>query len=85
MFRGCARDTADHVPRGREGANRTDLSPLAMKEEIKKEIEKKAKDGRLPCATARKIAQDLSVPYREVGKAADELQIKITNCELGCF
>lgn len=56
-----------------------------MNEKIKEEIKKKSADNRLPCAVARKIALDLRVPYREVGKVADELQVKITDCELGCF
>lgn len=58
---------------------------VAMEERIKEEIQKKAANNRLPCAVARKIALDLSVPFKDVGKAADELQVKITNCELGCF
>ncbi len=44
-----------------------------------------ARDGRLPCARARQLAERLNIPYREVGKLADELGIKITQCELGCF
>ncbi len=56
-----------------------------MNEKIKEEIRKKATNDKLPCAVARKIASDLSVPYREVGNAADELKVKITDCELGCF
>jgi DNA-binding transcriptional MocR family regulator len=56
-----------------------------MEDKIREEIKKKAKDNRLPCPLARKIAQELSVSYREVGRAADELKIKITDCELGCF
>ena len=46
---------------------------------------KKAVDSKLPCADARKIAEDLGVPYSEVGAAADELGVKIKNCQLGCF
>ena len=56
-----------------------------MEEKIREEIQKKAKDNRLPCPVARKIAQELSVSYREIGRAADDLNIKITDCELGCF
>lgn len=56
-----------------------------MKEKIKEEIKKRAKNNRLPCPVARKIAQELAVPYKEVGNAADELKVKITGCELGCF
>ncbi len=42
-------------------------------------------DGRISCTAARKIAEELKVPFGEVGKAANELKIKISDCELGCF
>jgi hypothetical protein len=58
---------------------------LFMNKKIAQEIEKKAVDHRLPCPVARKIAKDLAVAYKEVGETADALEIKITNCELGCF
>ena len=56
-----------------------------MEDKIREEITKQAKDNRLPCPVARKIAQELSVSYSAIGKAANELKIKITDCELGCF
>jgi hypothetical protein len=56
-----------------------------MKDELKEEVLGKAVDGRLSCAVARKIAEMLRLPYKEVGDAANELGIKIKNCELGCF
>ena len=56
-----------------------------MKDRIEEEIKKKTVNGRLPCPVARWIAEELSVSYQEVGKVADELNIKITACELGCF
>ena len=45
----------------------------------------KAVVKKLPCADARKIAEDLGIPYSEVGAAADELRVKIKSCQLGCF
>lgn len=56
-----------------------------MRDKIAEEIKKHAVDNRLPCPVARKIAQDLAVSYKNVGSVADELRVKITNCELGCF
>jgi hypothetical protein len=56
-----------------------------MEDKVREEIKKKAKNNRLPCPIAREIAKELSVSYREVGRTADELKIKITECELGCF
>jgi len=52
---------------------------------IKHLLKVKAVDGRISCTAARKIAEELKVPSGEVGKAANEMKIKIRNCELGCF
>jgi len=56
-----------------------------MEEKVKEELVKKAVEGRVNCHEARKLAEDLGVTYAEVGRAANELKLKITNCELGCF
>ncbi|MFZ3138417.1 MAG: hypothetical protein WA126_13620 [Thermodesulfovibrionales bacterium] len=56
-----------------------------MKNRIAEEIKKKAVNNRLSCPAARKIAEELSVSYKEVGRTADELKVKIAACELGCF
>jgi hypothetical protein len=52
---------------------------------IRQLLMEKAVNGRLGCAVARSIAEELKAPYIDVGRAADELKIKIMNCELGCF
>jgi len=56
-----------------------------MQDKIQEEVEKNSRNGRISCPVARKIAEELSVSYQEVGMAADALNIKITDCELGCF
>ncbi len=56
-----------------------------MKKELREEIMKRAANGKLSCSAARKIAEDLGLSYGEVGAAADELKIKIKDCQLGCF
>ena len=52
---------------------------------IEEEIKASLVDGRLPCAVAFGIAKKLKVSPRQVGDAANELQIKIATCQLGCF
>jgi len=42
-------------------------------------------DGKLPCAVAYKIAEDVDVYVGEVGQVADDLGLKISRCQLGCF
>jgi hypothetical protein len=54
-------------------------------DKVIEEVKKKAVGGKLPCAAARQIAEELGVSYRDVGEAADVLHVKITGCQLGCF
>ncbi len=48
-------------------------------------VRHEAVDGRLPCERALEIAEELGVPPRKVGEAADRAGVKITACQLGCF
>jgi hypothetical protein len=65
--------------------NVTLLLMTSHTEKIRELIEKRAVNNRLPCPAARRIAKELSVSYKEVGRTADEMNVKITDCELGCF
>lgn len=56
-----------------------------MNIKLKGEIEASLVNGKLPCAVAFKIAKKLKVNPRQVGDMANELKIKIANCQLGCF
>ena len=42
-------------------------------------------DQKITCGDARKIAEETGLPYYEVGRIADDLKVKIRDCELGCF
>jgi hypothetical protein len=53
----------------------------ALEEELKASLV----EGKLPCAVAFRIAKKLKVSPKEVGDAANELKIKISSCQLGCF
>jgi hypothetical protein len=56
-----------------------------LNENIEKEIQDSLVDGKLPCAVAFGIAKKLKVSPRQVGDTANKLNIKIKNCQLGCF
>ena len=56
-----------------------------MSAELEKKIKSSLVNGKLPCATAFKIAKELKISPRQVGEAANKLAIKICNCQLGCF
>lgn len=55
------------------------------KRTLEKELEASLVNGKLPCATAFKIARKFKTAHGEVGDAANKLNIKIANCQLGCF
>jgi len=52
---------------------------------IEEIIKEKAKEGRLPCAMCFKIAEDFGISKKEVGKILNEMKVKISQCQLGCF
>ena len=42
-------------------------------------------EGHLPCAKAWALASQFRIPRMQVGYIADQLEIKITPCQLGAF
>jgi len=58
---------------------------VRVDERLAAELRRRAAGGRLPCAAALAIAEELGVARPEVGRAANQLGIKITDCQLGCF
>lgn len=56
-----------------------------MKQEIAAQIKGSLTEGRLPCASALKIARRLRVSPHQVSEVANELDVKISRCQLGLF
>jgi hypothetical protein len=54
-------------------------------EEIKAKIKGAAPDGKIPCAAAFRLAEELGLSRKDLGEMLNELSIKITHCQLGCF
>jgi hypothetical protein len=48
-------------------------------------IRARVRDGRLTCAAAFAVAEEMGVPRSEVGRAADALGIRLSHCQLGAF
>ncbi|MBN1288365.1 MAG: hypothetical protein JXA49_01845 [Actinobacteria bacterium] len=59
--------------------------PDDIPKEVLEAVKKKARDNKMGCAAAHKLAGDLGVPIPVVGRALDVLGIKIEKCQLGCF
>jgi hypothetical protein len=48
-------------------------------------VKNKASEGKLPCAVAFKISEEMGVSPAEVGVTLDLLEIKISKCQIGIF
>ena len=57
-----------------------------MKEEdLLAELKEAAKEGKVSCAVAHQITMKNKVSLQRVGELLNQLQIKITKCQRGCF
>ena len=55
------------------------------KEILKKQMVQKAREGKLSCYQAFKLAEEAGCSLKDMGELANELGIKIAACQLGCF
>jgi len=53
--------------------------------ELVEAVSDKAVDNKVTCPVLRKLAEDMGVPYKVAGAAADSVGIRVHNCDLGCF
>ena len=58
------------------------MNEEAVKREIRSNL---GADGQLSCAAAQKIAEKLCIEPLKVGNQANEIDIRITRCQLGLF
>jgi hypothetical protein len=55
------------------------------RKKIEEVIQKKSKDGKLSCAACFKIAEDFVISKKKMGEILNEINIRVTQCQLGCF
>ena len=54
-------------------------------EEVKNRIRAAAPEGKIACAAAFRLAEELGISRQDLGNLLNELRIKIIQCQLGCF
>ncbi len=58
---------------------------MISQEKLKEVVQAQARDNRITCAQLYQLSEKYEVSLEELGKIADELKLKITRCQLGCF
>jgi hypothetical protein len=58
---------------------------MVDRKKLEEMILAKVEDGKIPCAMCFKIAEDFGIPKKEMGKVLNEIKVKISQCQLGCF
>ncbi len=56
-----------------------------LTEEQKQEIRACVVNGKLPCARAFQLSEELKLTLKEIGKFCNEDGINVKSCQLGCF
>jgi hypothetical protein len=54
-------------------------------DDVKTRIRAAAPEGKIPCATAFRLAEELGISRKDLGNLLNEMKIKIVQCQLGCF
>ncbi|HWJ02283.1 MAG TPA: hypothetical protein VNU93_01310 [Verrucomicrobiae bacterium] len=54
-------------------------------EKVLEAVKNAATEGRITCSEAHALAEKVGVELLLIGQAADELNIRIKKCQLGCF
>jgi formylmethanofuran dehydrogenase subunit E len=59
--------------------------PAELFDQLSERISNSLVEGKLPCAVAYRIADEMHVFVGQIGKVADAKGYKISRCQLGCF
>lgn len=78
---------ADRAKKKKRVTRESSLSTLPEKQraELAETVSASLVNNYLPCRTAFQIARKAEVPLYTVGDTADDLSVRITDCQLGCF
>jgi hypothetical protein len=64
---------------------RKEEDEMLDRKQLEGAILEKAKEGKIPCALCFKIAEEFGITRKEMGKILNEMKIRISQCQLGCF
>ena len=56
-----------------------------MSDDVQKRLEEVSVGGKITCAQAEMVAKEFDMSRKAIGEIINELELKITSCQLGCF
>ncbi len=56
-----------------------------QEEAIINRLKEVAREGKISCTVAMKIAAEFHVPIHKIGELLNQMKVKIVQCQLGCF
>ena len=62
-----------------------ELSKMQIAPAVEKAVQASLVNGRLSCKTAFEVAEKLKVSRQRVGATAFKFNVRIADCQLGCF
>ena len=54
-------------------------------EELRSTIQSQAIDGKVSCKAMLDLAEKAETPAKQIGEICNDLDIKVSACQLGCF
>ena len=54
-------------------------------EELQSAIQSHAVDGKVSCKAMLDLAEKAETPAKQIGEICNDLSIKVSACQLGCF
>jgi len=68
-----------------EGKHRIVLPAENVPDDVREALEGVTHDGRIACADAWRVADDLEYPYLAIANVIEQLGYRVKPCQLGCF
>lgn len=65
--------------------NKKDFKGFTPNHQISEKIACEVEEGRIACASAFKLAENLGLSPEEIGRYADALDIRLSKCRIGLF
>ena len=62
-----------------------DSEVKAFASKVEGRVRAKAPDGKMRCVEAFALAREENVSISRIGEVLNELEVKVANCQLGCF